>query len=40
MSFTYPTGIRIPDTDMAALPLTRHDFHGDWNHTLRTDQPE
>lgn len=31
---TYPTGIAIGDADMAALPLTRHAFHGDWNYTL------
>jgi hypothetical protein len=23
-----------PDKELAALPLTRHDFHGDWNYTL------
>ncbi len=31
---TYPTGIKISDEQMAALPLTRHDWHGDWNYTL------
>ena len=31
---TYPKGIKISDAEMAALPLTRHDFHGDWNYTL------
>lgn len=31
---TYPTGVRIKDADMAALPLTRHAFHGDWNYVL------
>ncbi|MGR8007377.1 ISAzo13 family transposase [Streptomyces hypolithicus] len=31
---TYPTGVRIKDADMAALPLTRHAFHGDWNYAL------
>jgi len=30
----YATGIKITDTEMAALPLTRHDWHGDWNYTL------
>jgi hypothetical protein len=24
---------------MAALRLTRHDFHGDWNYTLQPAQP-
>ncbi|MGW3700473.1 ISAzo13 family transposase, partial [Streptomyces sp. NPDC005134] len=31
---TYPTGVRIADAEMAALPLTRHAFHGDWNYAL------
>ena len=31
---TYPKGFKISDAEMAALPLTRHDFHGDWNYTL------
>jgi Rhodopirellula transposase DDE domain len=33
----YPAGIKISDRQMAALPLTRHDFHGDWNYTLRPE---
>ena len=37
---TYPTGVRITDAQMAALPLDRHDFHGEWNYTLRpANQP-
>ena len=34
---TYPTGVRISDEQMAALPLARHDWHGDWNYTLRPE---
>jgi len=30
----YPTGVRVSDAEMEALPLTRHDWHGDWNYTL------
>jgi len=30
----YPTGITYTDKDVAALPLHRHDFHGEWNYTL------
>jgi hypothetical protein len=30
----YPTGVKITDTEMAALPLTPHQWHGDWNYTL------
>jgi transposase len=33
----YETGIRIGDGQMEALPLTRHDWHGDWNYTLRPE---
>ena len=30
----YPTGIQISDLAIAALPITSHHFHGDWNNTL------
>jgi transposase len=30
----YETGVQVADAELAALPLTRHDFHGDWNYTL------
>jgi transposase len=30
----YATGQKITDTQMAGLPLQRHDWHGDWNYTL------
>jgi hypothetical protein len=30
----YPTGQNPADWQVAALPLTRDDFHGDWNYTL------
>jgi hypothetical protein len=30
----YPTGISVTDAEVAALNLTRADFHGDWNYTL------
>ena len=33
----YPTGVAIGDAQMAALPLDRHDWHGDWNYTLRPE---
>ena len=32
---TYDTGVKISDRQMEALPLTRHNWHGDWNYTLR-----
>jgi transposase len=31
---TYETGIQVSDAHMGALPLARHDWHGDWNYTL------
>lgn len=31
---SYPTGVTIGDAEMAALALTRHAFHGDWNYVL------
>jgi transposase len=33
----YPTGVKVSDQQMAALPITRHDFHGDWNYCLHPD---
>jgi hypothetical protein len=30
----YPLGVQISDQQMAALPITPHGFHGDWNYTL------
>jgi len=31
---TYPKGIKITKRQIAALPLTRHEFHGEWNYTV------
>jgi Rhodopirellula transposase DDE domain/Helix-turn-helix of DDE superfamily endonuclease len=33
----YPTGVEVSDAQVAALPMTRHRFHGDWNYTLHAD---
>jgi len=30
----YPTKITVSDAEMAALALTRHAFHGEWNYTI------
>ncbi|MBL1102047.1 ISAzo13 family transposase [Streptomyces sp. 205] len=35
----YPTGIQVTDAELAALPITRHRFHGDWNYTLHPQPP-
>src|SRR5918994_819080 len=31
----YPRGIKISKTDMAAINIVRHAFHGDWNYTIK-----
>ena len=36
---TYPPGAKVSDEEMAALPLRRHDWHGDWNYTLHPRPP-
>ena len=30
----YPTGSRSPTSELAAVPLDPHDFHGEWNYTI------
>jgi transposase len=30
----YETGTKVTDKELAAIPLVRHDFHGDWNYTI------
>lgn len=32
---SYPAGVKISDHQMAQLNLERHQFHGDWNYTIR-----
>jgi hypothetical protein len=31
----YETGIKVSDHELASVRLTRHDFHGDWNYTIK-----
>jgi Rhodopirellula transposase DDE domain len=31
----YPAGIKVSDSDMAAINMTPHEFHGEWNYTIR-----
>jgi hypothetical protein len=31
---SYPTGIKVSDEDLAALKITSHLFHGEWNYTI------
>ena len=30
----YEKGRKVSDTELAAVPLNRHKFHGDWNYTI------
>jgi hypothetical protein len=30
----YPLGVKVGDEELAAVPLARHEFHGEWNYTL------
>ena len=30
----YETGTKVTDAELAAVPLTPHEFHGDWNYTI------
>jgi transposase len=36
---SYPTGVKIGDAQVDALPMSRHRFHGDWNYTLHPREP-
>lgn len=29
----YPTGVKVSDTELNAVPVTGHAFHGEWNYT-------
>ena len=30
----YPTGVKVTDKELSAVPLTRHEFQGVWNYTV------
>lgn len=36
---SYPKGLKITDAEIAAIPLTRHAFHSDWNYTVHPEAP-
>ncbi len=36
----YPTGDAVSDAHMAALAITRHPWHGEWNYTLHPAPPQ
>jgi hypothetical protein len=31
---TYPAGVKVSNEDMAAIDMTLHKFHGEWNYTI------
>ena len=32
---SYPTGVAITDAELAAVPVELHEWHGEWNYTIR-----
>ena len=32
----YPLGVKVSDRELAAVPLRRHNWHGEWNYTRAT----
>ena len=30
----YPTGLQVSDAELAAVPITKHAFHGEWNYSI------
>ena len=30
----YPLGVKVSDQELAAVPITRHEWHGRWNYTI------
>jgi len=31
----YETGIQVSEEELATVQLTPHEFHGDWNYTIK-----
>ena len=36
---TYPAGVKVSDSEMAAINITPHAFHGEWNYTIAPRPP-
>jgi hypothetical protein len=36
---SYPAGVAVSKREMAAINLTPHQFHGEWNYTIRPQNP-
>ena len=32
---TYPAGVKVSDSELANINITPHEFHGEWNYTIR-----
>ena len=32
---SYEKGVKVTDEQMAQINIKRHEFHGDWNYTIR-----
>ena len=35
----YPQGIKVTDEELASVNIERHEFHGEWNYTIRPRSP-
>ena len=35
----YPAGVKVSDSEMAAINITAHAFHGEWNYTIAPRPP-
>jgi len=36
---SYPLGVKVTKAELAAVPVTAHEFHGDWNYTVHPRPP-
>jgi len=36
---SFPTGVKVTDAELAAVPLEPHDWHPDWNYTVLPAPP-
>ncbi len=34
----YPRGVKVTDKELAAVPLNAHDWHGEWNYTVKASK--
>jgi hypothetical protein len=37
---SYPTGVKVSDTELNTVPITGHAFHGEWNYTVHPRRTE